>query len=305
MLRPEPRPPLAVERDHHARPAPALHEARRHDAHHARVPALAGHHDRGGGRLRRAGALGGEQDPRLRLPAVAVEQVELAATSAARASSSVSSSSSAAAARCMRPAALMRGPSRKPSACSPTAGRLDGRDLHQRPQPGLAGPADSAATPSRTMRRFSSRSGTTSQTVASAARSRSSSASAGSRPARGAQPLRELERHAGGAELGAGIVPERRVHHRAVGQLRAAAVVVGHHHVHPGGARGGHLGDRGDPAVHRHEQVHARRRQPLDGGRWRGRTRRRSGWGSPRWDRPRARAAPGARMAVEQTPSTS
>ena len=36
------------------------------------------------------------------------------ATSAARASSSVSSSSSAASARRMRPAALMRGPSRKP-----------------------------------------------------------------------------------------------------------------------------------------------------------------------------------------------
>ena len=79
MLRPEPRPAaLAVEGDHHARPAPALHEPRRHDPDHARVPALPRHHDRGLVRLRRAGGLGGEQDARLGLLAVAVQEVELA-----------------------------------------------------------------------------------------------------------------------------------------------------------------------------------------------------------------------------------
>ena len=77
-LRPEPRPVLAVQRDHHAGPAPALDQPRGHDPHHARVPALAGDDDRGGARLRRASPLGGEQDARLGLLAVAVEQIELA-----------------------------------------------------------------------------------------------------------------------------------------------------------------------------------------------------------------------------------
>ena len=78
MLRPEPRPPPSVERDHDARAAPALDQPRGDDADHARVPALAGHDDRALARLRRAGGLGGEQDARLGLLAVAVEQVELA-----------------------------------------------------------------------------------------------------------------------------------------------------------------------------------------------------------------------------------
>ena len=34
----------------------------------------------------------------------------------------------------------MRGPSRKPERLLPDAGRLHGRDLHERPQPGLARP---------------------------------------------------------------------------------------------------------------------------------------------------------------------
>ncbi len=85
----------------------------------------------------------------------------------------------------------MRGPSRKPSACSPTvAGSTDATSMSAR-RPGLR-VRDSAATPSRTMRRFSSRSGTMSQTVASAARSRSSSASAGSRPAAARSPSDSL-----------------------------------------------------------------------------------------------------------------
>ena len=185
------------------------------------------------------------------------------ATSAARASSSVSSSSSAAAARCIRPAALMRGPSRNPSACSPTsAGSTDATSMSAR-RPGLRVRLI-AATPSRTMRRFSSRSGTTSHTVASAARSRSSSASRRVAAGARAEALRELERHARGAELRARVVAQAGVHHGAVGKLGAGPVVVGDHHVHPGGARGGHLGDRGDPAVDGHEQVHPAGRQPLD-----------------------------------------
>ncbi len=100
------------------------------------------------------------------------------ATSAARSPSSVRSSSSAASARRMRPAALMRGPSRKPSACSvSSAGSTLATDISAR-SPGFCVRA-SATRPSRTMRRFSPRSGTRSQTVASAARSSSSAAASG------------------------------------------------------------------------------------------------------------------------------
>ena len=104
------------------------------------------------------------------------------ATSPARAASSVRSSSRAASARCMRPAALMRGPRRNPSECSESSPGATAPTSIRARRPGLR-VRPSATTPSRTMRRFSPRSGTRSQTVASAASSMSSSASAGSRPA--------------------------------------------------------------------------------------------------------------------------
>ncbi len=47
MLRPEPLPRLAVERDHHDGAPAALDQARGDDPDHARVPALAGEHVRG------------------------------------------------------------------------------------------------------------------------------------------------------------------------------------------------------------------------------------------------------------------
>ena len=78
-------------------------------------------------------------------------------------------------------------------------GRLDGGHRHQRAQPGLAR-ARQRRQPSRTMRRFSSRSGTRSQTVASAARSRSSSARSGRRRRPRAAPRESLSTTPGGAE---------------------------------------------------------------------------------------------------------
>ena len=104
------------------------------------------------------------------------------AISSARPSSSVSSSSSAASARRIRPAALMRGPSRKPRWCSVSSPSSTPATAMSARRPGLR-VRESARTPSRAMRRFSSRSGTRSQTVASAARSRSSLAAPGSPPA--------------------------------------------------------------------------------------------------------------------------
>ncbi len=104
------------------------------------------------------------------------------AISSARSPDSVSSSSSAASARPMRPAALMRGPSRKPSDCSDSSPGSTAAIAISERSPGLSVRAR-ARSPSRTIRLFSPRSGTRSHTVASAARSRSSSAVAGSWPA--------------------------------------------------------------------------------------------------------------------------
>ena len=79
MLRPEPRPEPSSERDHHAGPPPALDQPRGHDARPrpgATPPPPP--RSRPGSACGSAGGLGGEQDARLGLLAVAVEQVELA-----------------------------------------------------------------------------------------------------------------------------------------------------------------------------------------------------------------------------------
>ena len=155
--RPEPVPSLAVERDQDRRPVVALGDARGDDPDHARVPALAR-------RARRRGRvaelahlrLGLEEDPLLDVAPLGVGGVELLRDRAARALSSVSSSSSPASARCRRPAALMRGASRKPTraASSPlgstratriSARRPGLRVARQRAQAGAHEPAVLAA----------------------------------------------------------------------------------------------------------------------------------------------------------------
>ena len=164
----------------------------------------------------------------------------------------------------MRPAALMRGPSRKPSECSESsAGATPPTSISAR-SPGLR-VRPSATRPSRTMRRFSPRSGTRSQTVASAARSTSSAASAGSRPAAANSASLSFSTTPGGAQLGTAVVAERRVHDRAVGQLLARSVVVGDHHVEPHSASGRDLLDRRDAAVDRDQQLDTAPAQPLHG----------------------------------------
>ena len=175
-----------------------------------------------------AGGLGGEQDAGLGLLAVAVEQVELA--------------------RHLRGAVAVLGEQQLERGVGPAhaaggvdaraepeaerllgeLGRLDRGHRHQRPQAGLVVRA-SAVNPSRTMRRFSPRSGTRSQTVASAARSRCSSAAGGCRR------LAQLQHDARGAQLRAWVVAQRRVHDDAVGQLLVRPVVIGDHDVEPGG----------------------------------------------------------------------
>ncbi len=100
----------------------------------------------------------------------------------ARSESSVSISSRAASARCRRPAALIRGPSRKPADWASTPPGSRSATAISARSPALR-VAATAAIPWRAIRRFSSRSGTMSHTVARPARSKSSSALAGSRPA--------------------------------------------------------------------------------------------------------------------------
>jgi hypothetical protein len=68
---------VAVEGDDHARPVVALDHPRRDDPDHARVPALARQHVRRRLGVLRARGLGLEQDARLRVPPLAVEEVEL------------------------------------------------------------------------------------------------------------------------------------------------------------------------------------------------------------------------------------
>ena len=74
-------------------------------------------------------------------------------------------------------------------------------------------------------------------------------------------------RDAGGAQLGARVAADRGMDERGGGQrpVGARGVVVGDHHLHAGGLRGGHLLDRGDRAVHRHQEIRAAGGEPLDG----------------------------------------
>ena len=139
--------------------------------------------------------------------------------------------------------------------------------------------------------------------MASAARSMSSAASAGSRPAGAEQRLGELQHDPRGTQLGTAVVAERRAHDRAVGQLVAGPVVVGDHDVEPRGARRGDLLDRGDAAVDRDEQPRRAPRSRSTGDR-RARSPRRSGSAAPDGSAPRARRVRSS-IAVEQTPSTS
>ena len=168
----------------------ALGDARGDDPDHARVPVLARRARTRCARPRsRDLGLGLEQDPRLDRAPLGVGVVELVGDLAPRARRRRSAAARApASARRRRPAALMRGASRKPIAC---ASRPPGSVLATRisaRRPGLA-VAASARSPARTSRRFSPRSGTTSATVASATRSRSSSAPAGPRrPQRSSAP---------------------------------------------------------------------------------------------------------------------
>ena len=222
--RPSARPsPGSVQRDHHARAAPALHQAGGHDPDHAGVPALPRHHDRGLVGLRRA------RRPRRRTGSASRPPGGRGSGSRARGPPrrrgrrrSVRSSSSAASARCMRPAALMRGPSRKPSECSDSSAGCHAADLHQRAQAGLPRPAELHEA--------------LAHDAAVLAAQRHEVADRGERgevdvlrrlgrvaARRGVQRLAQLQHHARRAQLRAAVVAERGMDDRAVRAARRRA----------------------------------------------------------------------------------
>ena len=128
--------------DQHDRPAEALDEARRDDPDHALVPVRAGDDVAAMAAARLGPRLDlvdrGAEDPLLDAPAARGSAPRARRRAASpRAASSVSSSASAASGRPSRPAALIRGASRKPIAPSSHAAGSTPRDAHERPQPGL------------------------------------------------------------------------------------------------------------------------------------------------------------------------
>ena len=211
--------------------------------------------------------LGLEEDPRLGRGGARSSGGRARRRSARRGSRRrVSSSSRPASARSSRPAALIRGARRKPTAVvSIRAGSARATRMSAR-RPGRFVVA-SARRPARTRRRFSPRSGTQSAIVASATRSRSRSASAGSSPGGRQQRGGELVGDAGGAEVDARVAADGRVHDRRVGQdaVGARAVVVGDDDVDAGGARRGDLVDGGDRAVGGDQQLRPARGEALHG----------------------------------------
>ena len=162
---------------------------------------------------------------------------------------------------------MIRGASRKPIAVGVDQARVHARDLHQRSQARLAR-AGQRAQP-----------GAHEPAVLAAERhdvghrgERDEIEVLVRRPrvlARGLeQRLGELVRDRGGAQVGARVAADRRVHDRRGRQppVGARGVVVGHHDLEPGRARGRHLLDRGDRAVDGHQQVRPALGEPGDGG---------------------------------------
>ena len=255
---------VAVERDDHARPVVALDHPRGHDPDHARVPPLPGEHVRGRLGVLGTGGLGLEQDARLGVLALAVEEVELVGD-VGRATLVVGQHELEGGIGPLEPAGgvqARREP--EPERVLGRGTRLDAGDLHQRPQPRLRGArqrgqalAHEAAV--LTLERHHVGHGCQADQIEVLGEHVRVA------PGDPEHRLGELVRHGRGAQLRERVVAERRMHDRAVGQLVGRPVVVGDDDLEPELARACDLGRRGDRAVDRDEQSRARRRHPLDG----------------------------------------
>jgi hypothetical protein len=242
-----------------------LDEPRGDDAHDPRVPALARDHEGGLVQLGQAGALGLAEDSQLRVAPLVVHAVELLGHR--RGAGLVGGGQelergigAAQAAGGVQPRAEAEA-----QGVLVHSGRIHARLGHQGAQAGLARPghpgqarAHDAAVlaPQRHQVAHRPQRGEV-QVVLGAGRVQ---------PGAAPQRLRQLERHAGGAQLGERVAADGRVQQRAVRQLCPGPVVVGHEHVHPGRPGRGDLGDRGDAAVHCQEEADALAGQALDSG---------------------------------------
>ena len=152
-----------------------------------------------------------------------------------------------------------------------------------------AGPASACARalsgPARARHRFSSTSGTTSEIVAIATRSRCRRSAS----CRAESACAELVDDAGAAELRERIVRRPRGDDRAVRQLVARPVVVGDDDVEPARFRLGDLLHRGDPAVDGERRARSPRRRAARASRPRRRSPPRTGSGGASRRRRRAR----------------
>ena len=227
---------VAVERDQDRRAVVALGDAGGDDPDHARVPALGGEHVRGraGRALLGQQRLGLEADAGLDVAALGVDRVELQRDLAGPLGVGGEQELEAGVGAVEAPGGVEPWREAEADRALVDAAGVHPRDVHQRLQPGLAGAGERGGGPARTRRRFSPVSETTSATVASATRSRSSSTSARVLPRAGHQRLGELVGDAGRAQVRARVAADPRVHDRGVGQRAVGArrVVVGDHDVH-------------------------------------------------------------------------
>ena len=188
------------------------------------------------------------------------------ASSRARRSSVVVSSSSASRGWPSRPAALMRGASRKPISVAPMRVRSHAGDAHQRVEPGPARARAAPRAPRAPAPRFSPSSGTMSATVASATRSssrlddRAVGAGRGRRAPRRASRRRRCRTGRPGSRRGR--AAPRRGQSGSSSAGRWWSVITS---ARPSSARARGGGDGRDAAVDRHQQPAALGREPLDG----------------------------------------
>ena len=258
---------VAVERDQHRRAVVALGDPRRDDPDHARD---ASRRRRARTRARPAALaatwrLGLEEDPRLDVAALVVDGVELGRDGAG-ALDVAGQQQLEARVGAVQPAGGVD-PRREPEAdrAGVDPARVDARDLHQRLQPRLARRGERAQPLAHEPAVLAD------ERHAVGDRRERDEVEVGVgvgrvHPGAVEQRAGEHVRDAGGAQLGARVAAERRVHDRRVRQpaVGARRVVVGDDDVEPGGARRGDLVDRGDRAVDGHEQVGAARGEPLD-----------------------------------------
>ena len=250
-------PAVALAGDQDDRPAESLHEPRGDDPDHALVPALAPD-DVGA-----AAALLGRpriddgdrlaEDPLLDGLAVAVQRLELVREQVGLAVVLRQHEMQAH----VRPAEPAGGiePWREPEADGRRidGGRIDARDAHQRPQPGLLGARERPQAGARERAVLVDE-----RHDIGDRRERDEILVPRDRRMVGSEErLRELDDDAGAAEVGKRVVGGPRGDDRAVRQRVAGTVMVGDDHVDAEPPGLFHLGDGGDAAVDGEDQLHA------------------------------------------------